>query len=441
MSAGSQTEIVMPRMGLTMEEGTVVAWLKGVGETVQAGEPLVEIETDKATVEIEAPTTGILYQIVGQPGEIFPIGTVIGYLAALDEQGTEEEKVRASPAARRIARKSGVELGRVQGSGPGGRVVAWNVEQAAAQMVASQPAAAQHLSAKITTDEVTAKASPLAERVAEEYGVDLQQVQGSGPGGRITRKDVERSVAGQAAEAAPSQSPTGLPPGFTYEPATRVQKLMAERMASSFRDAPHFYLHSEADCRLLLALRQDLLPRLEQRYGVHVTVTDLLVKFCALTLERHPQVLSQWSGDGLLKTNNINIGIAADTPNGLLVPVIQHCNRLGLSEITRQRAELVEKARLGKLSPHELELGTFTISNLGMFKIDFFDAVLNPPQAALLAVGRMKERPVVENGQLVPAQTMTLSLSVDHRVLDGVSGARFLSDLVELIETPGLALG
>ena len=473
MSAGSQislreTEIVMPRMGLTMEEGTVIAWLKSVGEMVQAGEPLVEIETDKATVEIEAPANGILRQIVGQPGETFPIGTVIGYLTAPGEKGvalaavpaaapakleitqvepqttgaasqtpaTLHGKVRASPAARRIARQQGVELGLVQGSGPGGRVVAWNVEQAVAQMRVSQPAGAQRVAS-----ESAAKASPLAQRVAEEYGVALQQVQGSGPGGRITRKDVERSISGQVEVPAPSQSPASLPPGFAYEPASRVQKRMAERMASSFRDAPHFYLHSEADCRSLLALRQALLPRLEERYGVHITVTDLLVKFCALTLERHPQVLSQWFGDGLLKTSEINIGIAADTPNGLLVPVIQHCDRLGLSEIARQRTELVEKARLGKLSLQELELGTFTISNLGMFKVDFFDAILNPPQAAILAVGRMKERPVAENGQLIAAQTMTLSLSVDHRVLDGVSGARFLSDLVELIETPGLALG
>jgi pyruvate dehydrogenase E2 component (dihydrolipoamide acetyltransferase) len=469
MSAGSQTEIVMPRMGLTMEEGTVVAWLKSVGELVQAGEPLVEIETDKATVEIEAPANGILRQIVGQPGETFPIGTVIGYLAAPGEKGaalgkglatapaTPEKiqvaaqtavavsqapaavpgKVRASPAARHIARQRGVELSLVQGSGPGGRVVAWNVEQTAARMAASQPAGVPPLAS-----ESTAKASPLAQRIAEEHGVALHQVQGSGPpGGRITRKDVERSLAAQAVEPAPAQPHASLPPGFTYEPASRVQKRMAERMAASFRDAPHFYLHSEADCRSLLALRQALLPRLEERYGVHITVTDLLVKFCALTLERHPQVLSQWSGDGLLKTSEINIGIAADTPNGLLVPVIQHCDRLGLSEIARQRTELIEKARLGKLSLQELELGTFTISNLGMYQIDFFDAVLNPPQAAILAVGRIKERPVAENGQLIAAQTMTLSLSVDHRVLDGVGGARFLSALVELIETPGLVLG
>jgi pyruvate dehydrogenase E2 component (dihydrolipoamide acetyltransferase) len=472
MSAGAQTEIVMPRMGLTMEEGTVVAWLKSVGEMVQAGEPLVEIETDKATVEIEAPANGILHQIVGQPGETFAIGTVIGYLAtpgtsgealgtaqatptkvektqvtiqpagvAGQETTTIPGKVRASPAARHIARQQGIQLDLVQGSGPGGRVVAWNVEQAAAQRADAQMAPAQPAGAPPLANESTAKASPLAQRVAEDYGVALQQVQGSGPGGRITRKDVERSLASQAMETAPSQPPGNLPPGFTYEPASRVQKRMAERMAASFRDAPHFYLHSEADCRSLLALRQALLPRLEERYGVHITVTDLLVKFCALTLEHHPQVLSQWYGEGLLRTNDINIGIAADTPNGLLVPVIQHCDRLGLSEIARLRAELIEKARLGKLTPQELELGTFTISNLGMYRIDFFDAVLNPAQAAILAVGRMKERPVVEDGQLIAAQTMTLSLSVDHRVLDGVNGARFLSDLVELIETPGLALG
>jgi pyruvate dehydrogenase E2 component (dihydrolipoamide acetyltransferase) len=469
MSADSNAEIVMPRMGLTMEEGTVIAWLKSVGETVQAGEPLVEIETDKATVEIEAPTTGVLNQIVGQPGETFPIGAIIGYMAMpgakgnktapvtttlpakikeiqIDESSSRptiqtslavSDKVRASPAARRIAHERGVALELVQGSGPGGRIVAWNVEQAAAHLSASEQAAGGQELASTTPK----KASPLAQRVAEEHGISLQHVQGSGHGGRVTRKDVERSMAGQAAQPITPQPPANLPPGFTYQPASRVQRLMAERMSASFRDAPHFYLHSEADCRALLALRQELLPRLEKRHGVHLTITDLLVKFCALTLERYPQALSQWAGAGIIQTSEIHIGIATDTPQGLLVPVIHNCNQLGLSEIARKRAELVEKARQGKLSPEELELGVFTISNLGMFQIDFFDAVLNPPQAAILAVGRIKERPLAENGQVIVAPTMQLSLSVDHRVLDGASGARLLSYLVELIETPGLALG
>jgi pyruvate dehydrogenase E2 component (dihydrolipoamide acetyltransferase) len=216
---------------------------------------------------------------------------------------------------------------------------------------------------------------------------------------------------------------------------------MAERMTSSFHSAPHFYLHVEADARPLLALRQSLLPRLEARDGVHLTVTDLLVKFSALTLQRHPGALAQWTERGLLQPQQINIGVAVDSPHGLLVPVIRSCDQLGLSEIARYRTDLVEKARLGKLAPDELELGVFTLTNLGTLNVDFFDAILNPPQAAILASGRIKERPWVESGQVIAAPTLMLSLSVDHRVLDGAAAARFLGDLLELVETPGLALG
>jgi pyruvate dehydrogenase E2 component (dihydrolipoamide acetyltransferase) len=450
-------EVVMPRMGLTMEEGTVVAWLKAVGEPVKSGEPLVEIETDKATMEIESPRDGVLSQVLAQPGTTLPIGAPIAYLSppgavlpiAPDQPASSESKVaptsgtmplrspapslpgspskvRASPAARRLAAQKGIDLIGVPGSGPGGRVVAWNVAEAAQALTAQ-----------------AAPATPVAQRLAQDLGVDLAYVQGSGPGGRITRQDVERSAvakdAGRPAIALLAVSAEF--PEAPVQPLSRFQKIMAERMASSFRDAPHFYLHVEADARPLLALRQALLPKLEARHGLHLTVTDLLVKFCALALARHPHVIAQWTAKGLLQPGQINIGVAADTPNGLVVPVIRQCDQLGLSEIARLRAALVEKARLGKLAPEDLELGVFTLTNLGAFNVDFFDAVLNPPQAAILAVGRIKERPLVENGQVVAAPTLQLSLSIDHRVLDGAAAARFLSDLVELIETPGLALG
>ncbi len=459
------SEIVMPRMGLTMESGTVIQWLKREGETVQAGEPLLEIETDKATVEIEAMDSGVLGKITAGPGEERQVGEVIGYLfkegAALDHigeappavgaasstmaaparqdgdgkgphqrdiEGTEKKfqggKVKASPAARRLAQRLELDLSHVQGSGPGGRVVAWNVEAAAAARTA-QPGG---------------RVSPVAQRVASDLGVDLAGVRGSGPGGTITRRDVEQAAAAPSPAATGSRPASSPIPAPEIEPFTRIQRLVAERMTHSFGSAPHFYLHVEVDGRGLVSLRQQLLNRLEQREGVHLTYTDLLVHFCARLLPRHPLVMAQWTPDGLQKFTRPHIGIAVDTDNGLLVPVLRDADRLGLAEIARQRAGLAERARLGKLLPQEFEEGVFTISNLGVYRIDAFEAILNPPQAAILAVGRIKERALVENGQVVPAAMLNLSLSVDHRVLDGGRAARFLSELAEMIEAPGLAL-
>jgi pyruvate dehydrogenase E2 component (dihydrolipoyllysine-residue acetyltransferase) len=429
-------EIVMPRMGLTMEEGTVVAWLKLENQPVAAGEPLLEIETDKSTVEIESPADGVLSQILIGPGETVPVGQVIGYLSKEGEslpaaaalanpdhtssQTTHDYagKTKASPAARTLARRLGVELTDITGTGPGRRVVAWNVQAYSEQLTAQTQA--------------VKKASPIAKRVAEKLAVDLNTVQGSGLSGRITRADVEMSV-----QVSPQPGPTAQPGEITA--LTRSRKIMAERMSASFRSAPHFYLHVEVDMRGLVALRHKLQSRLEERYGVHLTFTDLLLKYCALVLKRHPQVMAQWSEQGLAQPGEVNIGVAMDTPGGLIVPVIPRVDQLGLVEISRQRQELGERARDGKLLPRDLELGAFTISNLGMFGIDSFDAILNPPQAAILAVGRIKERALVSEGTVIAAPMMNLSLSVDHRVLDGATAARFLGELVELIETPELA--
>jgi pyruvate dehydrogenase E2 component (dihydrolipoamide acetyltransferase) len=314
-------------------------------------------------------------------------------------------KVKASPAARHRARQQNIDLIKLAGTGPGGRVVAWNV---------SSPIKAEP------------RVSPVAQRVAEALKVDLSLVKGSGPGGMITRQDVENRTA-----ATPTND---------VVPFTRQQRIMAERMSASFRNAPHFYLHVEADVRHLVKERQVLLPELEERCGIHLTYTDLLVNYCALSLVNHRLVMAQWTESGLKQAAEVNIGVAMDTPNGLIVPVIHQADQLSLTEIALKRTELAERARLGKLIPQDLELGVFTLTNLGMLKIDSFDAILNPPQAGILAVGRIKERAIVENGQVVAATMMNLSLSVDHRVLDGASGARFLGDLVELIENPGLVL-
>jgi pyruvate dehydrogenase E2 component (dihydrolipoamide acetyltransferase) len=424
----------MPRMGLTMETGRIICWLKQEGQTVKAGEPLLEIESDKAAVEVEALESGVLGKILAGPGEDYPVGAVIGYLTQDGETLNQNaitpsdptvthSKVKASPAARRLARQLGVNLSEVNGSGPNGRIVAWNVKEAA-QLVEK------------THQWDSGRVSPVAQRVAADLGVDLTQVKGSGPGGSITRKDVEL-----AARAPQLQSAVELAADdTTIEPFTRIQRVMAERMAQSFTTAPHFYLHVEVDARQLVALRGQLVPRLEKRAGVHLTFTDLLIYFCARSLPRHPLVMAQWTPKGLKRFNRVHIGIAVETENGLVAPVLRDADKLGLVDIARQRMDLVERARQDKLLPSEFEAGVFTITNLGMYHIDSFDAILNPPQAAILAIGQIKERALVENGQLAPAAMLNLSLSVDHRVLDGTRGARFLNDLVEMIETPGLSM-
>ena len=446
------SEIVMPRMGLTMESGRFIKWLKQVGETVRSGEPLFEIETDKSVVEVEALADGILSQILAQPGETYAVGAVLGYLSlpggtSLAQAAIQPEsstpaksqaqpsgtasfatpaKPKASPAARRLARQLGVDLAQVVGSGPQGRIVVWNVQTAAQSLPLPVPA--------------STRVSPVAQRLAADLGVDLRQVQGSGPGGSITRQDVEIAYQRQQAKTEPLSPPSPLDTEGIVEPLSPVQRRMAERMTQSFSNAPHFYLQAEVDARNLVALRQSLLQPLESRYGVHLTFTDLLIYFTARLLPRHPLLMAQWSEKGLVKFTQVNLGIAVDTEQGLFVPVLREADKLGLAEISRQRANLAERARQGKLLPRDYEQGVFTLTNLGALRIDVFQAILNPPQAAILAVGRIKERPMVENQQVISAPMFTLSLSADHRVLDGGKAARFLSELVEWLENPALSM-
>ena len=442
------SQIVMPRMGLTMDEGTLVGWRKVEGQKVTAGEPLFEIETDKSTVEIEAPESGVLGKILVPVGATVPVGTVIAILVQEGEALPASEspagmsmptgikaasmeiepgdksspaaflgKVRASPAARTLAKKLGVDLRQAAGSGPGGRVVAWNVQS----LHSSAPA----------------KVTPLAAKVAADLGLDVSGVQGSGPGGRITRQDVEQ--AKRLPKPTPEMPDLAESPE-TIRPFTRIEQVMARRMVESFTSAPHFYLHVSVDARPLVALREKLKPKLEKRSGIHLTYTDLLVYFCARSLARHPEVMAQWTPQGMRMLHGIHVGVAVDTESGLLVPVVRNADQLGLTETSRALADLTRRARSGALLPAEQEQGIFTISNLGAFGIDAFDAVLNPPQAAILAVGRIKEQALVEDGKVIPAAMLTLSLSVDHRVLDGARGARFLGDLAELLETPALSM-
>jgi pyruvate dehydrogenase E2 component (dihydrolipoamide acetyltransferase) len=421
-------------MGLTMEEGTVVKWHKKVGEPVKKGELLLEIETDKVTTEVEANADGILGKILIAEGISAPIGTPIAYILvpgeALPEAAPSAQAMqasapatapaidapaspgggkglRASPAARRAARELKLDLAAIEGQGPHGRILETDVRRAWAQI---RPAPERRV-------------TPLAARVAADMGIDLSQVQGSGPRGMIRKSDLA------IAAAAP-------PPEGKLLELSSAHKVMAERMTASFSAAPHFYLVAEADASGLVSLRQNLLPKIEAKRQVRLTFTDLLAFFLTKALDEQPMVNAAWA-DGRIRLNPaVNLGIAVDSPRGLVVPVIHAAGRLSLGEISQERASLTEKARLGSLSLDDLAGGTFTLSNLGAFRVDTFNAILNPPQAAILAVGRIHDKVVPYEGQPAIRQVIGLSLTCDHRILDGAAGARFLTRLVELIEEP-----
>ena len=440
-------EVILPVLGETMNEGTVVEWQKLEGQPVRVGEVLYTLETDKTTLEVEAQAAGFLRRILVPAGQTVPVLTPVAVITSTADEDLSQHASQpaaaptmaparsapeqalpqspgapgparrsASPRARRRARLEGIDLSLVTGSGPGGRIAERDV---AAHLARGRPA---------TLQAQPPKATPLAQRAAKQLHVDLATSTGSGPGGRITLQDVERTAA------ANPQAPGLLP-------LSRARRLAAERMTASFTSAPHFYLHADVDVRRLAALRSSLIPRIETAAGVRLTYTDLLVKLCAMALVKHPHAMAHWTPEGLQPAPGANIGVAVDTPSGLIVPVIRKADGLSLADIARARTDLAERGRAGKLTPADLEAGVFTLSNLGMFRVDFFDAILNPPQAAILAVGRIAERPTVDNGQVIAAPRMTLSLSVDHRVLDGAAAARFLGDLVESIENPdpGLA--
>jgi pyruvate dehydrogenase E2 component (dihydrolipoamide acetyltransferase) len=436
------TEVILPMLGETMNEGTIVGWSKNEGDAVQPGDVLYTVESDKATLEVEATAAGFLRRILAPAGSTVPVLSIVAYITVTPDEvvsppagqlaapprpvgaapltrdtrppagAIESAAPRpvgrpiASPRARRAAREHGIDLARVVGSGPAGRIVERD-------LTAAPPA---H------------RLTPVARRVADELKIDPTRLQGSGPGGRIMRRDVENA----ARSAIPA-------PGITA-PLSRMQRIMAERMVASFTSAPHFYLHAEVNARRLLAMRAELLPMLEADHGLRVTVSDLLVVICARALVHHPQAMAQYTPEGLRTGSSVNVGLAADTPNGLVVPVIHNADRLSLPDLVRSRTELIERARAGKSLPQDFDGGVFTISNLGAFRVDSFDAILNPPQAALLAVGRIADRAFPENGQLTLTPTMKLSLSVDHRVLDGAAAARFLDEIIGLLETPAQIL-
>jgi pyruvate dehydrogenase E2 component (dihydrolipoamide acetyltransferase) len=409
------TDLKLPRLGQGMESGVIVRWLKSEGDAVKKGEPLYELDTDKVTQEVEAEVDGRLVQIVVPEGEI-EVGATV---AVIESDGAAERADAAS------ARES-VETGVPEEPEPVAEVKSPGEEPAGTS--SPRPPEGRAQAARV-------KASPLARRIARERGVELESLQGTGPEGRILAEDVERA----AAAGPPSPAPVAMPQAeVEVVQLSSVRKTIARRLTEAWT-APVFPLGISADMSEALALREKLVERLAEG-DVKPTVNDVLVKLSAVALMRHAPVNATFSGEEIQRHPNAHVGIAVAAPQGLVVPVIRGAERLTVQEIARVRADLVGRARDNKLKLPDLEGGTFTISNLGMFGVETFTAVLNPPQVAILAVGAVKDEAVVTDGELGVAPIVRLTLTCDHRAIDGADGAEFLQTLVALIEQPTLAL-
>jgi pyruvate dehydrogenase E2 component (dihydrolipoamide acetyltransferase) len=410
------TEIKLPRLGQGMESGTIVKWLKSEGEQVQKGEPLYELDTDKVTQEVEADASGVLLKIAVQEGEV-PVGQTV---AVIGEEGEEVTLDQPSGNGAAASAEKPAEAPQREPERERGR-------EASAQAEAASGSEPQ------TRADGRIKASPLARRIARERGIDLARLRGTGPEGRIVAEDVER------AEAAPAAAPAAaVPPGeVEVVPLTSIRRTIARRLTEAWT-VPVFQLTIDVDMERAVALREQLVER--RGDGAKPTLSDVLTKISASALMRTRAVNAHFGEDGITRFPTANVGIAVAAPQGLVVPVIQRAESLSIQEIANVRAELVGRARDNKLRQGDLDGGTFTISNLGMFGVQQFIAVLNPPQAAILAVGSVEERPVVRDGEVVPRPMMTVTLTCDHRTVDGADGARFLEDVKTMLEEPGLAL-
>jgi pyruvate dehydrogenase E2 component (dihydrolipoamide acetyltransferase) len=399
------TELTLPRLGQGMESGTIVRWLKSEGDQVEKGEPLYELDTEKVTQEVEADASGVLLKILAGEGEEIEVGKRI---AVIGEEGEEvatevdeDEEEEGSPAP---AREEERERGR-------------EADEKEPEPAAEEPARADG----------RVKASPLARRIARERGIDLRSLTGTGPEGRVVAEDVERAAA------TPAHATAGAAPlEAEVQKLSSVRRTIARRLTEAWQ-APVFQISMSADMTRALALRERLRDQ-------KVTVTDVLMKLSAIALLRHREVNVHFVDDELRLFPNAHIGLAVATERGLIVPVLREVERKSLVQLAAERGALVTRTREGKLAQEDLEGGTFTISNLGMYGVEQFIAVLNPPQAAILAVGAIEERPVAQEGELVIRPLMSLTLTCDHRAIDGSNASEFLRELKTLLEEPGLAL-
>ncbi|HEX4886716.1 MAG TPA: pyruvate dehydrogenase complex dihydrolipoamide acetyltransferase [Luteibaculaceae bacterium] len=406
-------EIVrMPKLSDTMTEGVVAAWLKKVGDSVKSGEILAEIETDKATMEFESFYDGVLLHIGVEKGQAAPVDSVLAVI------GKAGEDVSALLSGSQVA---AAETPKVADQQPAAQVT---------PSATPSPVPAPTPAAIVQSSDSRTKASPLAKKMAADLGIDIQAVAGSGDNGRIVKRDIENFQ--------PARSTSAIPTGvesFTEETVSQMRKTIAKRLAESKFTAPHFYLTLEIDMDNAIAARSSVADA-----GVKISYNDMVVKAVAIALKKHPKINSSWLGDRIRYNHHVNIGVAVAVPDGLLVPVIRNADLKGMSAIGAEIKDLAQRAKDKKLQPADWEGNTFTISNLGMFGIEEFTAIINPPDSCILAVGGIKAVPVVKNGAVVPGNIMKLTLSCDHRVVDGATGAAFLQEVKRNLENPIMML-
>ena len=446
----------MPRMSDTMEEGNIVAWLVEEGTEIESGETLAEVETDKATMELDSPEDGVLLHIAVKEGAV-PIN---GIIAVIGEEGEDWAQALAEAEGGKVSETADSDSVEVGESADTTDTATEQSDEASAT-----PAAAEN---KETGDDGRVKASPLARSMAQSAGIQLSSIEGSGDNGRVVKRDVEQAIEQQGnKEQAPAQpqpqaapvaapqptAPAGAPaPGETKEvkplvtpfagsgqednytdtPTSQMRKVIARRLSESKFGAPHFYLTVEINMGKVMKLR----TRLNEVAPTKISFNDLVVKAAALSLRQHPAINSSWLGDSIRQNGNVNIGVAVAIEDGLLVPVIRFADMKTLSQINVEVKEMAGRARVKKLQPQEMSGSTFTISNLGMFGIEEFTAIINPPDACILAVGGIIEKPIVKNGKIKAGHMMRVTLSCDHRVVDGASGAKFLNTFKEILEDP-----
>ncbi|MBY0534558.1 MAG: pyruvate dehydrogenase complex dihydrolipoamide acetyltransferase [Chitinophagaceae bacterium] len=414
-----QEVILMPRLSDTMTEGVIASWHKKIGDPVKKGELLADIETDKATLELESYKDGQLLYIGAQAGEKIAVNSllcIIGDPAKVDVNGI-------------VAAAKGGGAAAPAASAPA---------QAAAPATTSAPAAAVAAPVASTSTDGRVKASPLAKKIAADKGIDLSKVQGSGDGGRIIKSDLDNyKPAAAAAPAATSitAAPVSSVPGvvsFDEVPVSQMRKTIAKRLAESMFTAPHFYLTMSINMDKAVESR----AKLNDISPIKISFNDMVLKACAIALKQHPKINSSWLGDKIRVNHHVNIGVAVAVEEGLLVPVVRFADTKSLSQIAGEVKTFAQKAKDKKLQPSDWEGNTFTISNLGMFGIDEFTAIINPPDSCILAIGAINQVPIVKNGQVVPGNVMKVTLSCDHRVVDGASGAAFLQTVQSLLEEP-----
>jgi len=412
------TKVHMEALSPTMEEGQLVQWLKSEGDDITTGDILAEIETDKATMELIARGDGTLRKIFLGAGGTADVGAVIAVIAAADEDISGIEGASggngATPAAAELAKAE--------------------VEAAAAPAPAPAPAPTAPAPAAPSADGGRVKASPLARRLAEEMGVDIGTVAGSGPGGRVVKRDIEAArAAGPSAHAAP----TWTADETEYEdiPTSQMRKTIAKRLITSIGPVPTFYLTNDVDMGRVIEARKSINTMLE-RDGLKVSINDIVLKAVAAALRQHPNCNAQWQDGFVRRFNAVHIGVAVAIDDGLITPVVRNAHLKGIKQIGAEVRELAGRAREKKLMPDEYTGATFSVSNLGMFGIHEFTAIINPPEAGILAVGGIEEKPVVVDGEIVVRSRMRITMSCDHRVIDGAQGARYLATLKAMLEEP-----